>query len=179
MKQWAKQTEYLLLLSLSSSMCGEGELKQQEKRWWFRIKWKMQKRKMICIMLFFLLYSTGNSTQYSVMAYMEKNLKSVDICVRVCVCVCVCVCSVYNWFTLLHSRSYHIIVNQLYSNKTFKNMILAMPCIQFYEQWWKEARNKADGIMQLWTFLSYVVVPVFLVQYFLKIKMGTKMIWYF
>ena len=32
MKQWAKQTEYLLPLSLSSSMCGEGELKQQEKK---------------------------------------------------------------------------------------------------------------------------------------------------
>ena len=55
-------------------------------------------------------------------------------------------------------------------------MILAMPCIQFYEQRWKEARNKANGIMQLRTFLSFVVVPVFLVQYFLKIKMGTKII---
>ena len=35
-------------------------------------------------------------------------------------------------------------------------MILAMPCIQFYEQRWKEARNKADGIMQLRTFLSFL-----------------------
>ena len=160
MKQWAKQTEYLLLHSLSSSMCGEGELKQQEKRWWFRIKWKMQKRKMICIMLFFLLYSPGNSTQYSVMAYMGKESKKEWI--YICVCVYGCVC-VYNWLTMLHCRSYHIIVNQLYSNKNLKSMILAVPCIQFYEQQWKEARNKADGIMQLWTFLSFVAVPVFLV----------------
>ena len=43
-------------------------------------------------MLFFLLYSTGNSTQYSVMAYMEKNLKKCGyMCACVCVCVCVCV----------------------------------------------------------------------------------------
>ena len=27
-----------------------------------------------------LRYSTGNSTQYSVMTYMEKNVKRVDIC---------------------------------------------------------------------------------------------------
>ena len=39
-------------------------------------------------MLFFLLYSTGNSTQYSVMAYMGKESKKVWMCVCVCV-VCI------------------------------------------------------------------------------------------
>ena len=37
-----------------------------------------------------LLYSTENSTQYSVMAYMEKESKK-GVCVCVCVCVSVCV----------------------------------------------------------------------------------------
>ena len=40
-----------------------------------------------------LLYSTGNSTQYSVVAYMGKESeKRMDICVCACVCVRVCVC---------------------------------------------------------------------------------------
>ena len=45
-------------------------------------------------MLFFLLFSTGNSTQYSVMAYMGKESKKEWRYVCVCVCVCVCVVSV-------------------------------------------------------------------------------------
>ena len=43
-------------------------------------------------MLFFLLYSTGNSTQYSVMAYMGKESKKEWIYICVCVYGCVCVC---------------------------------------------------------------------------------------
>ena len=31
-------------------------------------------------------------------------------------CVCVCVC-VYDWITLLYSKNWHNIVNQLYFNK--------------------------------------------------------------
>ena len=40
-----------------------------------------------------LLYSTGNSTQYSVMTYMEKNLKKSGYMYM------------YNRFTLLYSRN--------------------------------------------------------------------------
>ena len=42
-------------------------------------------------MLFFLLYSPGNSTQYSVMAYMGKESKKEWIYICVCVYGCVCV----------------------------------------------------------------------------------------
>ena len=46
------------------------------------------------------------------------------MCVRVCVHICafiyVCMC-IYDWVTLLLSRNWHNIVNQLYSNKNFKN----------------------------------------------------------
>ena len=46
------------------------------------------------------------------------------MCVRVCVHICtyiyVCMC-IYDWVTLLFSRNWHNIVNQLYSNKNFKN----------------------------------------------------------
>ena len=51
-----------------------------------------------------LLYSTGNSTQSSVMIYMERNLKKVAICIHIT-------------FTLLYSRNKHNIVNQLHFNK--------------------------------------------------------------
>ena len=37
-----------------------------------------------------LLYSTGNSTQYSVLTCMGKYLKRGGVCMYVCVCVCVC-----------------------------------------------------------------------------------------
>ena len=150
----------------------KGSWSNKKKRWWFKIKWKMQKRKMICTMLFFLLYSTGNSTQYSVMAYMGKESKKEWR--YICVCVCVCVCSVCNWFRLLHSRSYYIIVNQLYSNKNFKNMILAMPCIQLYEQWWKEAGNKVDGMMQLWTISFFCCCSSVFSTIFFKNQNGDK-----
>ena len=49
---------------------------------------------LLCIKLVIkkdLLYSIGNSTQYSVITYMGKNLKK-NVCVYVYVCVCVCVC---------------------------------------------------------------------------------------
>ena len=49
-----------------------------------------------------LLYSTGNSPLYSVMVYMQRNLKK-----NGCVCM-------YNWITLLYSRNYQNTVNQLY-----------------------------------------------------------------
>ena len=48
------------------------------------------------------------------------------MCVLVCVCVCVCVyiyiyihthTYIYDWVTLLCSRNWNDIVNQLYSNK--------------------------------------------------------------
>ena len=47
--------------------------------------------KIMCIYIYTLLYmySTGNSPQYSVMAYMEKNLKKEWIC---CVCVTDSIC---------------------------------------------------------------------------------------
>ena len=52
-----------------------------------------------------LLYSTGNPTQYSVIIYMgkESEKKRMDM---------------YNWISLLHSRNYYNIINQLYFNKT-------------------------------------------------------------
>ena len=36
-----------------------------------------------------LLFGTGNSTQYSVMAYTGKDSKKECVCVCVCVCVCI------------------------------------------------------------------------------------------
>ena len=48
-----------------------------------------------------LLHSTGKSTQYSVIIYMGKNLKKNGGVY------------LYNWMTLLWSRNYHNIVNQL------------------------------------------------------------------
>ena len=54
------------------------------------------------------LYGTENSTQYSVIIYVGKNLKG-NGCVYM-----------YNWITLLYSRIYHNLVNQIYSNKDFK-----------------------------------------------------------
>ena len=56
-----------------------------------------------------LLYSTGNSTQYSVMVYVGEESEK-EWCVYI-----------YNWITLLYSRNYHNMVNQLYFNKTLKN----------------------------------------------------------
>ena len=43
------------------------------------------------------------------------------MCVCVCVCVCACACVCMNdWVTLLCSRIWHNIVNQLYFNNKFK-----------------------------------------------------------
>ena len=53
-----------------------------------------------------LLYSTGNSTQYSVMICMGENVKE-NGCVYMC-----------NRITLLYSRNYHNLVHQLDFNKT-------------------------------------------------------------
>ena len=50
------------------------------------------------------LYSTGNSTQHSIMIYMGKELE------KKCMYVC-------RWVALLCSGNWHDIVNQLYSNK--------------------------------------------------------------
>ena len=55
------------------------------------------------------LYSTENSTQYSVIIYMGKNLKENGYVYM------------YNWIILLYSRNYHNIVDQLHFNKTLKN----------------------------------------------------------
>ena len=49
-----------------------------------------------------LLYSTGNSSQHSAVAYMVYMY-------------------MYNWFTLLYTWNDHNIINQLYSNRKFKN----------------------------------------------------------
>ena len=51
-----------------------------------------------------LLCSTGKSTQYSVIIYMGKESEKERI---------------YNWITLLYSRNYYNIGNQLYFNKSF------------------------------------------------------------
>ena len=56
-----------------------------------------------------LLYSMWNSIQYSVIIYMGKESE------KECMCI-----YVYNWITLLCSRNYHHVVNQLYFNKTKK-----------------------------------------------------------
>ena len=51
-----------------------------------------------------LLYSTGNSTQCSVMTYVRKESKEWYV-------------FMYNWAILLYSRNWHNIVNQLMANK--------------------------------------------------------------
>ena len=56
-----------------------------------------------------LLYNTENSTQYSVIIYVGKESKENE-CVHM-----------YNGITLLYSRNYHNLVNQLYFNKTLKS----------------------------------------------------------
>ena len=56
-----------------------------------------------------LLYSTENSTQYSMIIYVGKNQKE-NGCVYKC-----------NSITLLYSRNYQNIVNKLCFNKTLKN----------------------------------------------------------
>ena len=61
------------------------------------------------------VYSTENSTQYSVIIYVGKELQRKWTYVCVCVCVCVCITE-----SLLYSRNFHRIVNQLYFNKTKK-----------------------------------------------------------
>ena len=53
-----------------------------------------------------LLYSTENCTQYSVIIYRGKESEREWICYR------------YNRITLLYSRNYFNLVNQLYFNKT-------------------------------------------------------------
>ena len=55
------------------------------------------------------MYSTGNSAQYSVMAYMEKESQKKKRNRYTC-----------NWFTLLSTWNKHKTVNQLYANKFFK-----------------------------------------------------------
>jgi len=63
-----------------------------------------------------LLCSTGNSTQYSVMAYMGKESKKVDmyrymyisiLYIYICVCVCVCV------YIYIRERSRSVVSNSL------------------------------------------------------------------
>ena len=55
-----------------------------------------------------LLYSTENSTQYSVIIYVGKESEREQMCIYM-----------YNRITLLY-RNHHNIVNQLYFNKAFK-----------------------------------------------------------
>ena len=43
---------------------------------------------------------------------MEKNILEVCVCVYIYIYLCVCVC-LYNWITLLYTRDWHNIVNQL------------------------------------------------------------------
>ena len=54
-----------------------------------------------------LLYSTGHSTQCSVVKLLGRKSKK-----RGYMCV-----YIYDWFTLLNSRNGHSSVKQLYSNK--------------------------------------------------------------
>ena len=70
-----------------------------------------------------LLYSTGNSTQYSVMVYMGKEKNG---------CV-----SLHNWITLLYRRNYHPIVNQPYFNTPFK-----------YEKKWNKIKRSSHQIIK-------------------------------
>ena len=67
-----------------------------------------------------LLYSTGHSTQYSVITSMGKESEK-ESCVMM-----------YNWVTLLYSRYYHNIVNQLDFNKTLKK--------------WKQTNKHTKGL---------------------------------
>ena len=56
-----------------------------------------------------LLYSTGNYIQYSVINHIGKEYENVYV---------------YNWVTLINSRNYRNIANQLYFNKIFlKNLL--------------------------------------------------------
>ena len=50
----------------------------------------------------------------------KKKKRKRNVCIYVCVCVCVCV-YIYDCFTLVYSRNWHKIVNQLYFNKKLKN----------------------------------------------------------
>ena len=57
-----------------------------------------------------LLYSPENSTRYSVIIYIVKRSEREWLCVYM-----------YNWITLLYSRNYHNLVNQIYINQTLKS----------------------------------------------------------
>ena len=58
------------------------------------------------------MYNTGNSAQYSVMAYMEKESQKKKTESRY---TYIC-----NWSILLYTWNKHKIVNQLYANKLKK-----------------------------------------------------------
>ena len=66
-----------------------------------------------------LLYSTGNSTQCSLVTWMGGKFKNKKgyMCVYVCVCVYI---YIYICFTLLYSRKEHNIAKQLHTNKKLK-----------------------------------------------------------
>ena len=67
-----------------------------------------------------LLYSRGNGIQYPIINIMEKNIKIIDA---------------YNRITLLYSRDWHNIVNQLYFNKMKKESIVKVSesfCVGFW-----------------------------------------------
>ena len=69
-----------------------------------------------------LLYSTGNSTQYSVIICGKRVWKRMDVCTCITESLC---CTeeiyMYNWITLLYSRNDHNLINQLYFKQTLKN----------------------------------------------------------
>ena len=48
-----------------------------------------------------LLYSTGKSTQYPVIAYLRKRSEIEYMCVCVCVCVCIHTLCIHT-YTLIH-----------------------------------------------------------------------------
>ena len=74
----------------------------------YKIQWGVLKYKnMQAAISDKVLYSTGNYIQYPVINRNGKEYKKKE-CLYV-----------YNWVSLLHSRDWHSIVNQLYFKKFF------------------------------------------------------------
>ena len=107
----------------------------QGERWWEEMDWEfgISRCKLLyieCINNKVLLYSRENCIQYPMINHNGKEYKKECLCIHmyICIYICMCVCIwmyvyihiylyIYNWITLLCSRHYHIIVNQLYFNK--------------------------------------------------------------
>ena len=77
-------------------------------------------------------YCTAQGTT-SMINHDGKEYKKKNMCVCVCVCVYIYICKfifIYIYITVLYSRNWYNVVNQLYSNKNFSKRNLSQSGVQ-------------------------------------------------